>query len=601
MYSSWAILSAAAEIRTALPDLMPKEAPELRARLDELLKDGTDDAADDVLALLNVHTPTRRWLAARLELSGAWTPTGPDTPRGSFPKLSSYGYALAARPSAVYARIDALPEVVAGVEFEVVVGLAAARDALVSSVAMKLPPPGSTLAIHVTADNMRLSPGEAWRNERIIAADGSLPEVTLHLTAEPQADQVREARIQANYAVDGVTIGFGSRVVIVARSAADRTGAVPRQPKPGIIAPLPETRTPADLTVRISRGQAVGELVWTFETPHPLRVPDVAPRNRIGDELQVFTRGLIGDVGRREGQPGLFRHLRGIGYRVADKVPDELFTLLAEVAKRVEGRPPTLLLLTEEPYVPWELAWVDPPIAPGAAGFLGTQAVVGRWALKRRRPPQRPPDTAPATAMAAIWGVYDEQGSWARLKEAEAEGAELTRRYGADRVDAKTELVFRCINGDPAADVLHFALHGNYDPNGAENGLALTDGRMLDPIEVEGATAPLSPFVFLNACQVGAGQEVLGDYAGLAQAFLSAGACAVVAPLWSVNDAQARELALAFWEAVLAGASPAAVLRDRRAALGAEPALDSGVPFAYQFFGHPAMTLKPTLTEQPRA
>ena len=52
---------------------------------------------------------------------------------------------------------------------------------------------------------------------------------------------------------------------------------------------------------------------------------------------------------------------------------------------------------------------------------------------------------------------------------------------------------------------------------------------------------PRPMFVFLNACQVGAGQRVLGDYAGLATAFLSAGAAGVVAALWNVHDLAARE------------------------------------------------------------
>jgi len=69
----------------------------------------------------------------------------------------------------------------------------------------------------------------------------------------------------------------------------------------------------------------------------------------------------------------------------------------------------------------------------------------------------------------------------------------------------------------------------------------------LKPQHVESVTMPRPMFVFLTACQVGAGQRVLGDYAGLATAFLSAGAAGVVAALWNVKDLAARDVAVNFY------------------------------------------------------
>ena len=88
----------------------------------------------------------------------------------------------------------------------------------------------------------------------------------------------------------------------------------------------------------------------------------------------------------------------------------------------------------------------------------------------------------------------------------------------------------------------------------------------LKPQHVESVTMPRPMFVFLNACQVGAGQRVLGDYAGLATAFLSAGAAGVVAALWNVHDLAARDVAVNFYRDLDADAVPvAAVLRRIRA------------------------------------
>ena len=57
------------------------------------------------------------------------------------------------------------------------------------------------------------------------------------------------------------------------------------------------------------------------------------------------------------------------------------------------------------------------------------------------------------------------------------------------------------------------------------------------------------PFVFLNACQVGADKRVLADNGGFASTLLQIGATAVVAPLWNVNDVTAADFARDFYAA----------------------------------------------------
>ena len=137
--------------------------------------------------------------------------------------------------------------------------------------------------------------------------------------------------------------------------------------------------------------------------------------------------------------------------------------------------------------------------------------------------------------------------------------------------------------------MLHFAVHGTYAPEGVLEGLILVDGERLDPMVVKGCALARAPFVFLNACQVGSSNEVLGDYSGMAEAFLHAGAAAVVAPLWSIDDVAAKELALRFY---------ARVVRRRRrprrpccatnARAFAGPGGDGAATrLAYQYFGHP--------------
>ena len=65
----------------------------------------------------------------------------------------------------------------------------------------------------------------------------------------------------------------------------------------------------------------------------------------------------------------------------------------------------------------------------------------------------------------------------------------------------------------------------------------------------------------------------------------------MIAPLWSIDDVIAREIALRFYERALAGEAPADVLRRERAAFRDDPSVVSSTYLAYQFYGHPAMHL----------
>jgi CHAT domain len=261
------------------------------------------------------------------------------------------------------------------------------------------------------------------------------------------------------------------------------------------------------------------------------------------------------------------------------------------VVGAVSPRRPTVLLLSEEAYVPWELATMPTPIDPSIIGFLGAQVTIGRWVLATDRPSLPPPRLVHVDGMIVISGRYEQPG-WSRLEHAEAEAAALVERYQAIGVDAVTDKVVGCLLGDPAADVLHFSLHGKYDPGSAKQGLVLVDGDVIDPLVVKGGALAEAPLVFLNACQVGTGQQTLGDYAGLAESFLFAGASAVVAPLWSIDDGVASALAERFYTRAFAGEAIAEIVRAERAAFGTGAEPNSSTLVAFQFFGHPSMHLE---------
>ncbi len=494
-------------------------------------------------------------------------------------------------PRRAFARIECDDTLLAGTAFDLTVGLSATQVRGVVGPALVRPPSSVgdyELTAHVVADGFDLAPGETWRKTMLVSVAAPYPFVVFHLIA-PVASENQVHEINVLYSVDSQTMGLGIRPVRVLDSLTP--GAALPPPLPGVAGSLgvPVADEPPDLTVRILRGCEVGRLLWSFESPHASLVDQGI--TSIGDDPDAFARTVISTIAAHEGRPTLALGLHGIGLTIAAKVPDEMWSALAAVVTAVAPRRPTVLLLSEEAYVPWELATMPTPLDPAVIGFLGAQVTIGRWVLAADRPSLPPPRMVHVDGMIVISGRYEQPG-WSRLEHAEAEAAALIERYHAVGVDAITDQVVGCLLGNPAAEVLHFSLHGKYDPGSAKQGLVLVDGDVIDPLVVKGGALAQAPLVFLNACQVGTGQETLGDYAGLAESFLFAGASAVVAPLWSIDDAVASALAERFYSKAFAGDPLAEIVRAERAAFGTGDDSNSSTLVAFQFFGHPSMHLE---------
>jgi len=139
--------------------------------------------------------------------------------------------------------------------------------------------------------------------------------------------------------------------------------------------------------------------------------------------------------------------------------------------------------------------------------------------------------------------------------------------------------------------VIHFATHAVTDDNGiAHAGLALAPGGGSDGFVSDGDLAALTlnaDLVVLSACH-SAGSVVLGGEGvrGLTAPLLQAGARAVLATEWPVDDARTLPMIVAFYTALADGRTSAGALRE--AALGA---LRDGAPprewAAFRLVGDP--------------
>ena len=437
------------------------------------------------------------------------------------------------------------------------------------------------------------------------------PSISLTLRPVPTDRPVRARQVKALYAVGGQAMGEASRSIVVVDTRERLAALGPVEAPPLATLSAPRGDDAPDLTIRIEHrdSEASGTWWWQMLVPERLGIhvsSDPLPVD-LGADAPAFLVSVIAGVHKAEGTPQLRYVLKGYGNQIAHQVPTAFWDVLTQVIAKVAPETPTVQILSAEAHVPWELA-VLPPTIPLAhvdtPPFLGAQVDIGRWVLGSPPPRVPPPGSLRIATIAAISGVY---AGAANLEQAQAEAEALETTYHAVPVYANAEPVIACLARNPAYDVVHFAVHGDYGGTAQGGGavmasprILLADGTDLDEATVRGFEPFAgSPFVFLNACQIGAGNQVLGDYAGVAAAFLYSGAAGVVAPLWSVDDTEARGVCLRFYHRVLGGMTPAAALRLERASFFAAPETSSSTFLAYQFYGHPTLKIEDALPGQP--
>ena len=143
-------------------------------------------------------------------------------------------------------------------------------------------------------------------------------------------------------------------------------------------------------------------------------------------------------------------------------------------------------------------------------------------------------------------------------------------------------------------DGWHFSGHGSFrafDPNRSR--IKLENGETLTPEDLSGVVSNLglaTPFVFLNACQVGRSAMSLTDIGGWANAFLRAGAGAFVGAYWSIYDKSSFEFAQELYAHLLTDMPIGEAVQQTRAAIRKS----AGDPtwLAYTVFADPLATVR---------
>lgn len=367
--------------------------------------------------------------------------------------------------------------------------------------------------------------------------------------------------------------------------------AAPEAPAPRLS--VEPAAQPADLTVVVtaSAGNDNRHFWCTVSTPlldafrggvtQEWNLPDTA-FNIVKGFMAEFTASGVGPLMR-------IASLRGAGKQLYDAAPQNFKDAYWGLVDK--GAPlRTVAVISAEPHIPWELM-IPHRAAPGkrrseTALPLGVGASVGRWTSRAGAPA---PQAIPLNDSFVIAPNFSGP---AALPKAQEEARKVVGSFQPGTVISPA--TGESINQALAAggrSLLHIACHGQSGDTAQV--LLLDQNQKLTSTQLSGlpgveAGFGSQPMVFLNACEVGRLTPSLSGAGGFAESFIELGASAVIAPLWSVKDAIAHDLAIDFYDAVAASPQTpfAEILRGQRA-----KAYDINVGedtyAAYCFYGDP--------------
>jgi CHAT domain len=243
--------------------------------------------------------------------------------------------------------------------------------------------------------------------------------------------------------------------------------------------------------------------------------------------------------------------LVGAGIQLFDKTPDNFknaFWQMIDKSKRLD----TILIVSEEPYIPWELM-VPKRRKNGKVqqrNPLGVDFRIGRWTpINGISPGQR----VPLLDSVVVAPDYDDKSKV--LKFAAQEKKLVLGLYTGNAVKPVNGVQLQKNLQLPGRSLVHFVCHGK-DDGGSAQIVFLSDDEELSSDTVGGMKGvpemfeQKAPFVFLNACEVGRATPALVGLGGFSKAFIEIGASAVIAPLWSVKDEIAYLIAKEFYESL---------------------------------------------------
>jgi CHAT domain len=370
-----------------------------------------------------------------------------------------------------------------------------------------------------------------------------------HLTVKPAAEMPSEGspHLSALFLHKGRPCGMVRRAVEILGVVAQ---ALP--PSPARFEMRPTKDADLKITVVAAEEKDGRKFFCIVSTPH---LPDYREGVKepwiLPDVTEKLVHGYMKEFTAKNATPSeRIASLRGAGLQLFDASPKVFQKVFW---KLIDDGPPIkdIAIVSEEPFIPWELMIPNRPKQGGGRvrrDPLGREFRIGRWTdPTMRTPPQR----LKLIDSYVIAPDYDVR----KLEYAKEEADFVVTEFDGESIvparfaDIERKLKVGC------RTLVHFVAHGGDSEAGTQM-IYLDNNEKLTSTSVEGMDGiedtfqKINPIVFLNACEVGRPAPALVGLGGFAASFIRLGASAVIAPLWSVEDSIAHQIAVEFYKRV---------------------------------------------------
>ncbi|MBE9145655.1 CHAT domain-containing protein [Planktothrix mougeotii] len=297
------------------------------------------------------------------------------------------------------------------------------------------------------------------------------------------------------------------------------------------------------------------------------------------------------------------RRIKQIGHKLWNFIlPDELKKDYLEHPEKWQGK--TLLIVSDEPYIPWELVWPynkNPEWEDKVPWCISMQLT--RWLRNdlQGNTHQLPPSQIHFNKLACLAPVA------AQLIKAQEEKQfleQLSEKHNINNVSPKD-----CYLSDiwklletSGYNWFHIASHGNFNNNTPDDPSAImlenADNLTLDDFfnpKIESHIQKTRPAFVFNSCHSGRQSWALRGLGGWPNHLIGMGAGLFLAPLWPVSDGCALVFAKQFYQELLRGKTVAQAMLSSRLAIKDVCQGDSSW-LAYSVYAHPNATVKTITT-----
>src|SRR5262249_31504256 len=291
---------------------------------------------------------------------------------------------------------------------------------------------------------------------------------------------------------------------------------------------------------------------FIFDSPM-LNLNSIYDSKPLSGDRNIYINNLYKEienrwVSNRDDAEAFNEDLRAFGANLWDELfPSGLQADLWQHRDKIHS----IVVFSEEPFIPWELVHMkEPGKLLGAEPLFLAQKGIVRWLHNFGYPPEK----LALRAGRCRYVIPDYPHPDYRLPETLEEARFLQEQFQATAVQPQLNSVRTLLKEGGAFDLLHFAGHGVAEHENIANAQFMLQGRVeagnylpayLSATTVEQFARLESadggrPMVVLNACQAGRAGYKLSGIGGFARAFLTGKAGVFVGALWSVGDQPAR-------------------------------------------------------------